>query len=104
MLPSIIYYALGLTDASIPILTTNTNESHCYYRIFGLRPDASFRDNKQSAQDLMKLYNPDKGHSDTGNFMQVPEALLALTELVPQAEDHCTRQMIVAPKTRTLRT
>ena len=46
----------------------------------------------------MKLYHPDKGHGDTKKFIQVHEAMLALTDWALGAEDYGARQMLVAPQ------
>ena len=69
----------------------------CNYTVLGLERGASLPDIKKAASTLMKLYHPDKGHGDTERFIQVREALMALTGLSEDVQGE--RQLAWSPAT-----
>ena len=89
-----------VSEAIVPVPSSNSisdaDSDICHYTVLGLQPGATGSDINTAARTLMKLYHPDKGHGDTAKFIQVHEAMLALTGRMP--DDCGERKLCVAPK------
>ena len=89
-----------VSEAIVPVPSSNSisdaDSDICHYAVLGLQPGATGSDINTAARTFMKLYHPDKGHGDTAKFIQVHEAMLALTGRMP--DDCGERKLCVAPK------